>query len=228
MDTDQTFSPYELKDDLARLCLTSARRDPNQKLAWINSICILFLLIGIVGARRGAISINPVPPIRQIVPVVIEPTILPPQMIAEKKEQTEENNQPRVVVAIPRAPNVSFSVPTIGTLIAPAALASAPPLKPLEASAQIGSIDNTGAGGERPQPPYPQIAIQHGEQGAIVLLLSGDAAGNVVSVDVKESCGFPFLDRVAAEFVKNHWHLPSDAGTHLFQTTITYKLQLNF
>jgi TonB family protein len=228
MDADQTFPHYELKDGLARLCLPATGRDPNQKLAWINSICILFLIIGIVGARRGAISINPVPPIRQIVPVVVEPNILPPQMIAEKKEQIEQNNQPRVVVAIPNAPNVSFSVPTIGTLIAPAALASAPPLKPLEAPAQIGSIGNTGAGGERPQPPYPQIAIQHGDQGAIVLLLSGDSAGNVVSVDVKESCGFPFLDRVAAEFIKNHWHLPTNAGTHLFKTTITYKLQLNF
>jgi hypothetical protein len=63
MDADQTFSRYELKDDLARLCLTSARRDPNQKLAWINSICILFLIIGTVGARRGIISIKPAPPL---------------------------------------------------------------------------------------------------------------------------------------------------------------------
>ena len=227
MDAEQTFPRYELKDGLARLCLPAATRDPNQKLAWINSICILFLLIGIVGARRGAISIKPVAPIHEIVPVVVEPVSLPPQAMVQKKEQPEEQkSQPRVVVAIPSAPNVSFSVLTIGTLIAPAALASAPPLKPLEAPAQIGSIGNTGSGGERP--PYPQIAIQHGEQGAIVLLLSGDPAGNVVSVDVKESCGFPFLDRVAAEFIKNHWHLPTNAGTHLFQTTITYKLQLNF
>ena len=226
MDANQTT--YELKDDLARLCLTSAQRDPNQKLAWVNSICILFLIIGIAGARRGVISIHPVPPIRQIVPVVVVPTVLPPQTVAEKKPPAEENNQPRVVVAIPSAPNVSFSVPTIGTLIAPAALASAPPLKPLEAPAQINSIGNTGTGGERPQPPYPQLAMEHGEQGAIVLLLGGDAAGNVISIDVKESTGFPFLDQTAVTFIKTHWHLPTDAGTHLFQTTVTYKLQLNF
>ena len=226
MDANRTS--YELKDELARLCLSSARRDPTQKLAWVNSICILFLIIGIAGARNGGIFIQPVSPIHQIVPVVVEPSVLPPQMVAEKNPRTEEENQPRVVVAIPSAPDIRFSVPTIGTLIAPAALASAPPLKPMEAPSQISSIGNTGAGGERPNPPYPDIAQQHGEQGTIVLLITGDAAGNVVSVDVKESCGFPFLDRTAAGFIKNHWHLPTNAGTYLFQTTINYKLQLNF
>jgi TonB family protein len=226
MDANRTFSNYELKDDLARLCLTSARRDPNQKLAWVNSICILFLIIGIVGARRGAISIRSVPPIHEIVPVILEPTTLPPQTIEKKQQtETEKNNQPRVVVALPSAPNISFSVPTIGTLVAPAALASAPPLKPLEAPARVGSVGNTGAGGDRPEPPYPQMAMEHGEQGTIVLLLGGDEAGNVVSIDVKESSGFPFLDRSTVEFVKSRWHLPTNAGTHLFQTTITYKLQ---
>jgi TonB family protein len=67
--------------------------------------------------------------------------------------------------------------------------------------------------------------MDHGEQGTIILLLGGDAAGNVVSVDIKESSGFPFLDQATVAFVKNHWHLPSDAGARLFQTTITYQLQ---
>lgn len=224
-DANQILSDYELKDELARLCLPSANRDANLKLAWVNSICILFLLIGIVGARRGVISIKPVPPIHEIVPVVLEPIAAPP-LATEQKPQTEEkNNQPRIVVALPNAPDISFSVPTIGTLIAPAALASAPPLKPLEAQTQIGSINNTGTGGDRPQPPYPQMAVENGEQGTIVLLLGGDEAGNVISVDVKESSGFPFLDRATVEFIKNHWRLPTDAGTRLFQTSITYQLK---
>lgn len=225
MEADQT---YELKDELARLSLPSVRRDPNQKLAWVNSICILFLLIGIIGAREGIISIQPVPPLRQIVPVVLVPTTLPPQAMVEQKKPNEDQNQPRVVVAIPTAPNIRFSVPTLGTLVAPAALASAPPLNPLETQTQIGSVNNTGAGGERPYPPYPQMAQEHGEQGTIVLLLGGDSAGNVVSVDVKESSGFPFLDRATVEFIKNHWLLPVNTDTRLFETSITYKLQLNF
>ena len=179
----------------------------------MNSVCILFLLIGIVGARRGVIAIKPVPPIREEVPVVVQPTVLPPQAIAQKPEQAEQNNQPRVLVALPNAPNVNFGVPTVGTLVVPAALASAPPPA---APVRIGSLNNTGAGGERPEPPYPPIARETGEQGTVKLLLGGDAAGNVVSVDVKESSGFPVLDRATVDFIKRHWRLPAGDGQPAF------------
>jgi TonB family protein len=223
MDANRTISGYELKDELARLCLPSANRDANLKLAWVNSVCILFLLIGIAGARRGIIAIKPVPPIREEIPVVIQPTVLPPQAIAQKPEQAEQNNQPRVLVALPNAPNVNFGVPTVGTLVVPAALASAPLAAPL----RIGSLNNTGAGGDRPEPPYPPIARETGEQGTVKLLLGADAAGNVISVDVKESSGFPILDRATVDFIKKHWRLPAGDGNRLFETSVTYLLQLN-
>ena len=125
-DANRIMPGYELKDELARYCLPAANQDSNLKLAWVNSICILFLFIGILGARRGVIAIKPVPPIREEVPVVVQPTVLPPQAIAQKPEQAEQNNQPRVLVALPNAPNVNFGVPTVGTLVVPAALASPP------------------------------------------------------------------------------------------------------
>jgi len=223
MDANRTISGYELKDELARLCLPSANRDANLKLAWVNSVCILFLLIGILGARRGIIAIKPVPPIRVEVPIVIQPTVLPPPAIAPKPEQAEQINQPRVLVALPNAPDVNFGIPTVGTLVVPAALASAPQAAPL----RIGSLNNTGAGGDRPEPPYPPIARETGEQGTVKLLLGADAAGNVVSVDVKESSGFPVLDRATVDFIKRHWRLPAGDGNRLFETSITYLLQLN-
>ena len=228
MDANQTSPTYELKDELARLCLPAANRDSNQGLAWVNSVCILFLIVGIFGARRGMISIKTAPPLEDIVPVVLDPMILPPQETIEKKETDEDKNDtPQVAVVIPQAPNISFSVPTIGSLIVPANLASAPPLEPMRTAAQIGSLNNTGSGGERPVPPYPLIAKQTGEQGTVVLLLGGDAAGNIVSVDVKESSAFPILDRATVDFIKRRWHLPPGIGRQLFQTSITYQLQLN-
>jgi TonB family protein len=222
-DANRILPGYELKDELARLCLPSASRDVDLKLAWVNSVCILFLLIGIIGARRGLIAIKPVPPIQEIVPVVIQPTVLPPQAIAPKPEQAQQNNRPQVLVALPNAPNINFGVPTVGTLVVPAALASAPQTAP----ARIGSLNNTGAGGERPEPPYPPIARETGEQGAVKLLLGGDAAGNIISIDVKESSGFPILDRATVDFIKGHWRLPAGDGNRLFETSITYLLQLN-
>ena len=225
MEANQTAPRYELKDDLARLCLPSASRDVNLKLAWVNSVCILFLLIGIAGARRGVIAIKPVPPIRVEVPVVVQPAVLPPQAVAPKPEQAEPKNQPQVLVVLPTAPNINFGVPTVGTLVAPATLATAP--QPQAIPLHIGSLNNTGAGGERPEPPYPKIALEEGQQGTVILSLTGDDAGNVVSVDVKKSSGFPFLDRATVDFIKRHWRLPTDGSTQLFETSITYKLQLN-
>jgi len=228
MDANQTAPAYELKDELVRLCLPQANPDANLMLAWVNSICILFLLVGILGARRGLIAINPAPPLVENVPVIVEPVTLPPETTTEKKETDEDKNDvPRVAVAIPQSPNISFSVPTIGSLIVPANLASAPPLEPMRAATSINLISSTGAGGERPEPPYPKIALQEGQQGTILLLLGGDAAGNVISVDVKESSGFPFLDRSTVEFIKRRWHLPPGAGNQLFQTRVTYQLQQN-
>ena len=223
MDANRISPGYELKDELARFCLPAANRDANRKLAWVNSVCILFLLIGILGARRGVIAIKPVPPIREEVPVVVQPTVLPPQAIAQKPEQAEQNNQPRVLVALPNAPDVNFGIPTAGTLVVPAALASAPQVAPM----RIGSLNNTGAGGDRPEPPYPPIARETGEQGTVKLLLGGDAAGNIISVDVKESSGFPVLDRATVDFIKHHWRLPAGDGNRLFETSITYLLQMN-
>jgi TonB family protein len=225
MDTNRTT--YELKSDLARLSLWSSSRDGNLKLSWVNSVCLLFLLIGILGARRGIISIKSLPPIREIVPVVVMPQASPPPtMVPQKKEQPQDQHQlTRVYVALPNTPNVNFSVPAIGTLVSSASLASAPPLNPMQPQQQIAAVGNTGAGGDRPQPPYPQLAMQSNEQGTIVLLLGADAAGQVVSVDVKQSSGFPFLDHATVEFIKSHWRLPVNAGTQHFQTSITYKLQ---
>ena len=222
----------ELKDELARLCLPGASRDPNRKLAWINSICILFLLIGILGATPARIPVTPVPPIEEIAPVILEPEP-PPQAVAvnENENQSDQSppEAPNVVVVVPNAPNINFSVPTIGNLVAPNALAKAPPLNPLRQVApanQLAQISNTGSSGSRPQPPYPKLALEQGEQGTVALLMSADAVGNVVSVQIKGPSGFPSLDRATADFIKRHWMLPSGGATNqLFETSITYKLQ---
>ena len=91
-ETNPTAPAYELKDELARLCLPSANRDANLKLAWVNSVCILFLLIGLVGARRGVIAIKPAPPIEEMVPVILAPVTLPPQETEQNKSADEDKN----------------------------------------------------------------------------------------------------------------------------------------
>jgi TonB family protein len=227
-EANRTQPAYELRDDLARLCLPAAQHDPDRQLAWVNSICLLFLLIGILGARRSEIDIPPVLPLQQVIPVMVEPTILPPQPTVEKRTVEEATpNAPPVAVVLPQMPNINFSVPTIGTLVAAASLSAAPSLEPMQVAAKINSVGSTGAGGDRPQPTYPKIALEEAEQGSVTLSITGDAGGNVLGAQVKQSSGYPILDRSAVDFVKNHWRLPTGQGNQFFETKITYQLQLN-
>ena len=135
MDANRTPSGGGLKSELARFCLPAGNRDPNRKLAWVNSICILFLLIGLAGARSAAIQIKAPPPLEEVVPTIVEP-LLPPPSTAEQPQPHEQSDQktetPQVVVVTPNAPSVSFPVPTIGNLVVPNAVALAPPAEPLK------------------------------------------------------------------------------------------------
>jgi protein TonB len=233
-DANRVPPSYELTDELARYCLPAANRDPNRTLAWVNSICLLFLIIGVVGARNGAIRLQPPPPLEEVAPVVIEPPP-PPQQVSPS--ETPKQNEPQkpeaaqVVVVTPETPAINFAVPTIGSVVAPSSLAEAPPLNPLQpverAVGRPSTVNTTGAGGERPSPPYPEIAEEEAQQGTVRLLMTADEAGNVVSVELEQSSGFGILDRSTMEFVKRHWTLPVGTGNRQFETSITYRLQNN-
>jgi protein TonB len=232
VDANRVPPKLVLKDELARLCLPAARRDPNRRLAWMNSICILFLLIGILGAKRASVLARPLPPVEEALTAVLVPIAPPPPESSSDtapKEQTDSRqpDTPQVVVVVPDAPNISFSVPTIGNLLAPSALAQAPPITSLKAPAPLRAapivLHNTGAGGERPAPGYPRVLQDQGEQGSITVLLSSDADGKVSSLKLEHSSGFQLLDQFAMDFIRRRWTLPET--NQLFEVTINYKLE---
>jgi protein TonB len=232
MDANRTIPRYELKSDLARFSLARPAEEGSRKLAWVNSICILFLLIGILGDKSGAIENRHPPPLQEIVPAIVEPVPQPPQTSPEPQPQEPSDQKPeapQVVVVTPEVPSISFAVPTIGNVVVPNALAKPPPLNPLQPVAPLKArpqtLDTTGGGGERPQPPYPRIALEQGQQGTVTLLLTADEAGNIVSAEVKGSSGSPILDRAALDYVRRHWLLPRGAGSRMFETSIIYRLQ---
>src|SRR6266699_138708 len=135
MDADRTSPSYKLNSELAHFHLCGPVEEFNQKLAWVNSICIVILLAGIFGSRRGSISNRTPPPVQEVVPAIIEPLPPPAQPSSEKTTQ-EQNEQekpdtPQVVVVTPNAPNINFAVPTIGNLVVPNTVATVPPLNPM-------------------------------------------------------------------------------------------------
>ena len=218
------------------VCLHATERDPNRTLAWVNSVCILFLLIGVAGSKPASVAIKPLPPIEEATAAIVEPLPPPPQ--AQPEQQNQEQNdrnsptRPQVVVVTPDAPSINFSVPTIGNLLVPNAIAQAPPLAPLKPVAPLRTqplllnLNNTGSGGERPQPPYPRIALDQGQQGSVTLRMTVDEAGLIKTIEVAQSSGFPVLDRSALEFVKRHWTVPPGKGARIYEATINYKIQL--
>jgi protein TonB len=235
MDANRLSRGYELSSELARLGLRAADADPNRKLAWVNSVCILFLLIGVFGSKPASIRIKTLPPIEEVSAAIVEPLPPPPQTQSEQQTQ-EQNNQeqvdtPQVVVVTPEAPSINFSVPTIGNLVVPNAVAQAPPVAPLKRVAPLRAqptvLNTTGSGGDRPQPPYPKIALEQAQQGAVTLRMTVDDAGLIASIEIIQSSGFPVLDRSAMDFVKRHWTVPPEKGTRIYEATINYKLQLN-
>jgi protein TonB len=226
---------YQLKSDLARVCLPHPQGHPQRTLAWVNSICFLFLFVALSGARPRLPAPKPLPPLEEPLPIIVQPLPQkpPPQSEQPNKEESTKDKAPapRVVVVTPDSPAISFSVPTIGNVLVPNALAQAPPSEPPKAPAAVHhepkTIGSTGEGGDRPQPPYPEMALKFGEQGTVVLLLTVDDSGLVESITVKESSGSAILDRSALDFVKRHWIVPPGRGGRVFQATISYQIKID-
>jgi protein TonB len=225
---------YQLKSDLARVCLPAPGRAVPRRLAWANSISLLFLLIGLFGAQSRLPKLMAVPPLEQPVPVIVEP--LPPVAPAttEAKESDQQNEDdktqaPSVQVVTLDTPAINFAVPTPGSLLAPMSVAPTPVEVALKRAAPVKQepvrIQSSGAGGERPAPAYPKIALQLSEQGDVTLLLTVNDSGKVVSAEIKESSGSPVLDENAQDWVKRRWSISPINGGHLFQVTFRFHIK---
>jgi TonB family protein len=221
-------------DDLARFCLRPDRAETNRALAWVNSVCLAFLMIGIVG-------LHPIPPAvnrralaaEEAVPTVIEPVITPTQQVSPDSGPTEapsETSASDIVAVTVDSPAVAFSVPTVGNLLVPQGMAQAPPAHPMQGAMPISSvkiehINTTGAGGRRPAPMYPYESLRDKEQGTVVLLIEVDESGKPASVTVKESSGYARLDRTAADWVKRYWFFGQASSRRMYESPIVFQLQ---
>jgi TonB family protein len=226
---------YQLKSDLARVCLPAPGRTVPRRLAWANSISLLFLLIGILGEQSRLPALKVVPPLEQPVPVIVEPLppVVTPAAEAKETDQQNEDDKPQVpsIQAVTLdTPAINFAVPTPGSLLVPMSVAPTPVQTELRRAAPVKheptTVQNTGQGGDRPAPQeYPPIAQQLGQQGDVTLLMTVNEIGRVVSTEVKESSGSPILDEAAKKWVMRRWTIPPANGANLFQVTFRYHLK---
>src|SRR5438552_18320923 len=87
---------YALSSDLARLCLPAEFKDSYRKLAWVNSICFLFLVIGLLGLKAPRVVQRPLTQVEEPVPVVFTPPEQQPKMQPETRTEELPADQPLV------------------------------------------------------------------------------------------------------------------------------------
>ena len=211
---------YALSSDLAQYCLPAASKDANRRLAYANSICFAFLIIGAIGLKTPRFEQRALPEVQEIVPVVfipppeqpVQPDTPPDQPDTPQDSPTDSPVVATVVAAYASA--VAFAVPVEGPVVlAPARYAPPPPAtppRPAPAPPQPTQFRHkAGDGVTAPWPTsYPPRALEEHMTGTVLCLLVVDQAGAIVSATVKDSSGHSVLDRFATEWVKNHWHWP--------------------
>src|SRR5438477_9976714 len=81
---------YALHSDLAQFCLPAANRDANRILAYVNSICLLFLAIGVAGLNPPKLQQKLPEPIQAFIPVEIVPRPEPPKVEPQPQQEAPE------------------------------------------------------------------------------------------------------------------------------------------
>ena len=213
---------YQLSDDLARLCLPSEYKDACRTLAWVNSICFLFLVVGLVGLKSPKIIVRPLSEIAEPLPIELPaPVDQPPVQTEVPPEETPpdtpvEAPQVATIVAAADPASVAFAVPVVGAVAVKEARFATPPPPGGNMVLQPTRFNpNAGSGGTFPDPKYPGIAERNHWEGVVTIEMMVDEAGIVTSAKVRKSSGFPVLDEAALKVVKTQWKFPPGPNRYL-------------
>jgi TonB family protein len=68
------------------------------------------------------------------------------------------------------------------------------------------------SGVDLPHPPYPQLALQQGDEGTVVLQIQFGPDGKVTSCKDFGSNASPFLQKCTVDFIEHHWVAKELAG----------------
>lgn len=227
MRTNENASAHALSSELAKLCLPRKTADTDRRLAWVNSICCLFLLVGLLGLLSPRVQPPPRNPTTESVAVMLVPAVeTPTPRIAESSEQPSPPDdvtieRPVVTTVVAADANaVAFAVPVTGPVIlAPAQFAAAgPKTNQITASPKSTPYIPSEAdwGGHKLE--YPSQASRRGYQGKVILDIVVTPSGEISSVKVRESSGYKILDDAASEHVQRHLRLRQPPGTTRLHT----------
>lgn len=229
---------YRLNSDLAQYCLPSANRDDSRRLAWANSICLLFVTVAAMGVKQPVFVIRSPDPVPEAMPVVLLPPPVEQEQQPVVKQEEDQEEEPQdttqlqviAPVLVADAKDVTFSLPTEGYVALAANANLVPPPPPIIPKAPPPDNlpkpewRNIRFGGKefRKQPPpnYPDEFQRNRIGGTVEALITVGTNGIPAKVEVGRSSGSPALDRHVCEFIRKEWRAAAgEAGNYRIAIT---------
>ena len=138
----------------------------------------------------------------------------PPQEVVPPKPRPVARDQPPVA----KAPSSEAPPVLVAETPAPAQAVVVPAPKPdsqvqAAAPAPVVAPSFNAAYLQNPPPAYPLMSRRRGEKGTVMLRVYVSAQGEVETVQVRTSSGFPSLDTAALEAVRRWRFVPARQGT---------------
>jgi len=153
---------------------------------------------------------------------VVQPPPPPPKVVAI-------NKPPKPKVQPKPAPKVEPPpVPTPTVVQADAPVVSAPPAPPAPPVVEKVTEPHAGAGYlDNPPPVYPDVAMERGWEGKVLMKVHVLASGKPDSVSVVKSSGQDVLDAEAVRTVKQWSFAPAMRGTTPIDGWVTVPISFN-
>ncbi len=232
---------YQLHSDLALYCLPRANRDDSRKLAWANSVCLMFVIVAILGIRQPVFVLREPAPPTPLIPVELPPPadheIPPPSANEEPSLEPELDDlaPPQVIapILVASPENVAFANPIDSTFVVvvndpsrvpppPAIIPKAPPPAVAPPKPEFRAIRFGGKEFRKQPPPnYPDEFQRNRIGGTVEALIFVATNGLPLKVDVGRSSGYPALDRHVCDFIRKEWRAqPGEA--------VNYRIAITF
>ena len=245
--TEKTAPVQELHSDLAKLSLPANSGESYQKFAWADSVCALFLAVGLVGYYQPGPDLPPPTPkppdaveVKSFTPdLVQEPPPAPqppdpqPQEAAPPDAPTMEAPAPVPVAEMSAA--VQFSVPVEGpTMVVPVERAAAPSGRP---NPPVATNPNGAGSGNGPAnyqqsygrggmviPKYPHDLEVQQIEGVVTLLLTVDGEGHALNVELEKKSGYREFDQEALRCARNPASRFNTPSAGIFRIEVKFQL----
>lgn len=154
-------------------------------------------------------------PVREVrpEPKPVERVVLP-EPAPERVVETPPPPPPQSITEVPVPPP-----PVPAVVAAPAPMPITPPPVVVQAPQEPEEITMTSQMLtaiylRNPKPNYPNLSRRLSEQGTVLLRVFVNATGDATQVDLKESSGFPRLDKAAQDAVEGWKFVPAKKGDH--------------